>query len=56
MIDPYVILAMPFNFILSGNLSFVKLKYPVFIMAMLLNTILVMYVIPCILSPDFLTS
>ena len=44
MIDPYVILAMPFNFILSSNLSFVlsKQTYPVFIMTMPLNTILVM--------------
>ena len=37
MIDPYVILAMPFNFILSSNLSFVLSKYPVFIMAMPLD-------------------
>ena len=51
MID--VILAMPFNFIISSNLSFVLSKYPVFIMAMPLNMILVMYVIPCILSHDF---
>ena len=56
MIDPYVILAMPFYFILSSNLSFVLSKYPVFIMAMPLNMILVMYVIPCILPYDFLTS
>ena len=36
MIDPHVILAMPFNFILSSNLSFVLpvSKYPVFIMTM----------------------
>ena len=53
MIDPYVILAMPFDFILSSNSSFVSSKYPVFIMAMPLNMILVMYVIPCILSYDF---
>ena len=56
MIDPCVILAMPFNLILSDNLSFVLSKYPVFIMAMRLNMILVMYVIPCILSYDFLTN
>ena len=56
MIDHYVILAMSFNFILSSNLSFVLSKYPVFIMAMPLNMILVIYVIPCILSNDFLTS
>ena len=56
MIDPNVILTMPFIFILSSNLSFVLLKYSVFIMAMSLNMILVMYVIPCILSHDFLTS
>ena len=37
MIDPYVILAMPFNFTLSCNLSFVLSKYPGFIMAMPLN-------------------
>ena len=37
MIDPYLILAMPFNFILSSNLSFVLSKYPVFIMAMPLD-------------------
>ena len=42
---PYVILAMPFIFILS--------IYPVFLMAMLVNMILVMYVILCILSYDF---
>ena len=36
---------MPFNFILS--------IYPVFLMAMPVNMILVMYVIPCILSYDF---
>ena len=53
MLDPYVILAMPFNFISSCNLSFVLSKYPVFIMAMPLNMILVMYVMPCILSYDF---
>ena len=34
MIDPYVILVMPFNFILSSNLSFVLSKNPVFAMAM----------------------
>ena len=45
MIDTYVILTMPFNFILSSNLSSVLSKYPVFIMAMPLNIILVMYVI-----------
>ena len=37
MIDPYVIMAMPFNFILSSNLYFVLSKYPVFIMAMPLD-------------------
>ena len=42
MVDPYGILAMPFNFILGSNLSFVLLKYPVLIMAMPLNMILVM--------------
>ena len=44
MIDPYVILAMPFNFILSStsNLSFVLSKYPVFIIALPLHKILVM--------------
>ena len=36
---------MPFNFILS--------IYPVFLMAMPVNMILVMYVILCILSYDF---
>ena len=56
MIDPYIILAVPFNFFLSSNLSFVLSKYPLFIMAMPLNMILVMYVIPCILLHDFLTS
>ena len=56
MIDPYVILAMPFNFILSSNLSSVLSKYPVFIMAMPLNIILVIYIISCILSHDFLTT
>ena len=56
MIDPYVILAMPFNFILSSNFSFVLSKYPVFVMAMPPNMLLVMYVKPCILSHDFLTS
>ena len=40
MIDPYVILAMPFN--LSSSLSFVLSQYPVFIMAMPRNMILVM--------------
>ena len=34
MIDPNVILAMPFNFVLSSNLSIILLKYSVFIMAM----------------------
>ena len=53
MIDPYVILAMLFNFILSSNSSFVLSKFPVFIMAMPPNMIFVMYVIPCILSHDF---
>ena len=53
MIDTYVILEMPFNFIWGSNLSFVLSKYPEFIMAMLLDMILVMYVIPCILSYDF---
>ena len=51
MIDHYVILAMHFKFILSNNLSLSK--YPLFIMAMPLNMILVMYVIPYIL---FLTT
>ena len=37
IIDPYVTLAMPFNFILSSNFSFVILKYPVFIMAIPLD-------------------
>ena len=32
LIDPYAVLAMPFNFILSSNLSFVLSKYPVFVM------------------------
>ena len=41
MINPCVILEMPFNFILSSNLSFVLSKYPVLIMAMPLNMILV---------------
>ena len=44
MID-LVTLAMPFNLILS--------IYPVFLMAMSVNMILVMYVILCILSYDF---
>ena len=56
MIDPYVILAMSFNCSLSSNLSFVLSKYPVFIMVMPLNMILVMYGIPCILPLDFVTS
>ena len=51
-----VILAMSFNWILSSNLCFVLSKYPVFIMTMPLNMILVMYVKPCILSYDYLTS
>ena len=34
MIDPYVTLAILFNFILNSNLSFVLSKYPVFVMAM----------------------
>ena len=42
---PYVTLAMPFNLILS--------IYPVFLMAMPVSMILVMYVIQCILSYDF---
>ena len=42
---PYVSLAMPFNLILS--------IYPVFLMAMPVNMILVMCVILCILSFDF---
>ena len=46
MIEPYVILAMPFNFILGINVSFILSKYPVFIMAMPFNMILVMYDIP----------
>ena len=47
MIDLYVILAMPF-------ISFLVVsKYPVFILAMPLNMILAVYVIPCILSYDF---
>ena len=54
MIDPYVILAIPFNFILRSNLSFVLSEYPVIIMTMPLNMILVMYVISCILLHDFL--
>ena len=37
LIDPYVILAMPFNFILSSDLSSVLSKYPVFNMAMPLD-------------------
>ena len=37
MIDPYVILAMPFNSILSCNLSFVLSKYPMYIMVMPLD-------------------
>ena len=42
MIDPHVILAMPFNFILrSSHLGPILPKYPVFITAMLLNMILV---------------
>ena len=50
MLDPYVI----FNFILSCNLAFVLSTYPVLIMVMPLNMILVMYIIPCILlSYDF---
>ena len=51
MIDLYVILAMP-------SISFLVVviilsKYPVFILAMPLNMILAVYVIPCILSYDF---
>ena len=30
-----------------------QIQYPVFILAMLLNMILVVYVLPCILSNDF---
>ena len=56
MIDPYVILAMSLNCILSSNLSFVLSKYPVFVMAIPLNMILVINVIPCILSHDFLNN
>ena len=41
MIDPYiyicVILAMPFNFMSSSDLSFVLSKYPVCVMAMPLD-------------------
>ena len=40
MIDPHVILAMSFNFILRSS-HFILPKYPVFIMAMPLNMILV---------------
>ena len=51
MIDHYVILAMPFNFILSSKIKFgyfVLSKYLVFVLAIPLSMILVMYVIPCI--------
>ena len=50
MIDFYVILTKPFFF---KYWSFILSKYPVFILAMSLNMILVVYVIPCILSYDF---
>ena len=45
-------LAMPINFILSSKHLYTS-KYPVFIMTMSLNMILVIFVIPCILSYDF---
>ena len=58
MIDPYVIFAMPFNFISSINLLFLLSKHPVFIIAMRPNMVLVTYDIPCrpSLSYDFLTN
>ena len=52
MIDLYVILAMHFNSFLVVVIYIIS-KYPVFILAMPLNMILVVYVIPCILSYDF---
>ena len=53
MIDPYVILAMPFNFILSSIHLYHRNIYPVFIMEMSPNMILVIFVIPFILLYDF---
>ena len=51
MIDLYVILAMPFNsFLVVVNYI---IEIPSFFLAMPLNMILVVYVIPCILSYDF---
>ena len=53
MIDLYVILAMPFISFLVVVIYIIILLYPVFILAMPLNMILAVYVIPCILSYDF---
>ena len=55
MIDLYVILAMPFNSFFNSFLVVVIyiIEIPSFILAMPLNMILVVYVIPCILSYDF---
>ena len=51
MIDLYVILAMPFiSFLVVVNYI---IEIPSFILAMPLNMILAVYVIPCILSYDF---
>ena len=49
---PYVILAMPFNLILSNRHLYYR-NTQCFCMAMPVNMILVMYVILCRLSYDF---
>ena len=51
MIDLYVILAMPFISFLVVVIYIIEI--PSFILAMPLNMILAVYVIPCILSNDF---
>ena len=51
MIDLYVILAMPFISFLVVVIYIIEI--PVFILAMPLNMILAVYVIPYILSYDF---
>ena len=51
MIDPHVILAMPFNFILRSSHLFYR--NPVFIMAMPPNMILVVYHTMYIVLYDF---
>ena len=51
MIDLYVILAMPLISFLVVVIYIIEI--PSFILAMPLNMILAVYVIPCILSYDF---